>query len=237
MGRKAALFPLACLAVLALTRCASSGPASDQLMEANQRLTQQVTDERSRLKRLQRVIEEQEAPTVDAFAPPPRLPLTVLKPAIEKVPAEETSEIESEPEHAVATSEHEVLTWYRQGLEMVKQRQYDAAVSAFRAFLTQAPEHVYADRAEYWIGQSYFLNREYGLALTVQNRLLTEYPFSVRAPEALYGAALSNLALGQTSAARTLLRDFLRQYPTQPLSEAVSRKLAELTNANPNTRR
>jgi len=231
MGSSRSLISATALCCLLLTRCSSSPDSRAELLENNRRLTQEVSDRDSEVKRLERVLSEQrDEPsglTGETLAVAPQLPLTVLKPPV-SVPSPSEEEPASN-DQAVASSEHEVLAFYRQGLDLKDAGQHDAAIRAFRQFLAQAPDHVYADRAHYWIGQCYFLSREYGLALTMQNRLLAEYPFSVRAPEALYGAALSNLALGQKAAALGLMRDFLRQYPAQSISQTVSRKLAELS--------
>lgn len=220
-----------CVFAIVLIRCVGAPPAAVVPEQAT------IYSQRARsLPPVSLIDAHEPAPpseTGDSLAVAPALPVTVLRPEPETQSAAETEipMVEAPAdEDAVATSEHEVLTFYRQGLDLIDAKRYDEAIAAFRAFLSKAPEHVYADRASYWIAQAYFLSREYGLALTEQNRLLARFPFSMRAPEALYGAALSNLALGQKQVASGLLRDFLRQYPKRPLSETVSRKLAELTN-------
>lgn len=133
----------------------------------------------------------------------------------------------------VADSAHETMQLYYRGLQLLEEKRYDEALKNLRAFLKLSPDHVYADRAEYLISQAHFMNKEYGLVVVETNLLESRYPYSVRLPEALYKRALAYEGMGQQEQARRTLRDFLSRFPKDPLAGEASRRLGEVSLAEP----
>lgn len=225
-----------CFVSLAVARCASEPDRKvDELVKTNDELRRRVSEQESEVKRLESFLEPSEALEDDlAIVDIPKeedrqVPLTVLKPPPVVGEEEDVLEESRREKQTVANSAHEAMTWYQQGLQMLQNRNFDGAVRAFTVFLRMEPEHVYADRAQFWIAESHFLNREYALAVVADNLLVSRYPHSVRVPDSLYRAALSHLAMGQKRPARGLLRELLSQFPGQEISITASRKLAEIS--------
>ncbi len=108
-------------------------------------------------------------------------------------------------------------------------KDYDRAVVALRKFLEVAPEHVYADRAQYWLVQSHFSNQEYSQALIEANKMVAKYPHSFRLAQVMVLKANALIALGQRAEGRSMLREFLKRFPNHDLSDSVSHKLAEVS--------
>lgn len=231
------IFPLSLCAVAFLTIGCASRPSTKVRSEwekRNQELERQVTENEAEVKRLQKLLTpEIEVPDFGDDAP--SIPVATLKPPRPE-PAESDDESEAFPERGnwIATSAHEAMTWYQQGAALLEQEKYDLAVASFTRFLKADPEHVYADRAQYWIGEAYLRNREYGLAVIAFNRVASLYPQSVKVPQAMYQAAIAHLAMGQTKPARVLLRDVLRQFPSNGIANPASRKLAEISARSKN---
>jgi tol-pal system protein YbgF len=156
----------------------------------------------------------------------PPLPVTILRPP--PVPALSEDENASSG-IALASSEHEGMVWYHQGQANLEAGQFDAAVRAFSIFVQNAPDHVYADRAQYWIGESYFRNGEYALAVVADNHFLSAYPESVKVPAVLWRAALSQEKMGHLQASQTILKDLVRRFPNETESVSASQKMTELS--------
>lgn len=225
-----------CVAAFVVARCATPpAPTTTHLEKRNKILQQRVTEEKAENKRLRKFLvpdEEGLEPTAKDFArdESPRMGVTFLKP--ESVKPEPVEEDEDAGRKTIASSDFESMTWYQQGLEQLRLGRYDQAISAFTQFQKQNPEHVYSDRAQYWIAESYFKNREFGLAVVNFNLVASRYPHSVKVPESMYRAALCHLEMGQKRPAQGLLRDILRQYPADQVVTSASRKLAEISKPN-----
>lgn len=225
-----------CVAAFVVVRCATPPAApTTHLAKRNRILERRVAEEKAENQRLRKFLvpdEEGLAPTPQDFAndESPKVGITVLKP--EPVTAPEADEDEDQRRKTIASSDFESMTWYQQGLEQLRLGHYDQAISAFTQFQRQNPEHVYSDRAQFWIAESYFRNREFGLAVVNFNLVASRYPHSVKVPESMYRAALCHLEMGQKRPAQGLLRDILRQYPADQVVSSASRKLAEISKPN-----
>jgi len=132
----------------------------------------------------------------------------------------------------VADSKHEAMHYYYSGLQSLEEHRYEEALKSFRAFLKAAPTHVYADRAEYLIAKTHFLNREYGLVVVETNLLESRYPYSFKIPAAIWHRALAYVGMNQPDGAKQTLRDLMNKYPNTTFAERASRKLAELGKSN-----
>ncbi len=224
-----------CVAAIAVARCATPVvPKATYAEKRNKVLQRRVDEEKAENTRLRKFLvpdEEGLAPPdfVEAVDETPKMSVTVLKP--QPLPSDPEEE-EIEERRTIASSDFESMTWYQQGLERLRAGQYDQAIAAFTQFQKRNPEHVYADRAQYWIADSYFKNHEFGLAVVSFNLVVSRYPHSVKVPEAMFHAAMSHLEMGQRRPAQGLLRDILRQYPSDQIVTSASRKLAEISKPN-----
>ena len=54
---------------------------------------------------------------------------------------------------------------YDQAFQALKELRYADAAEDFQAFLDQYPGSEYADNAQYWLGESYYVTRNYDIAL------------------------------------------------------------------------
>lgn len=180
-------------------------------------------DEEIRSKHIEKTVKN-EQDTVD------RMPTAILrmprKDAEQIADDESTPDFESKP--ALGDSEHAAMVFYRQGLNHVENRRWDAALTAFTKFLQEAPEHIYSDRAAYWISHCHYLAGDHGLAIYTSNQFESRFPHSQRLPEMIYYRALSHLELGQYEEAVPEFRSLLEKFPANSLAIDASKKLAEI---------
>lgn len=136
---------------------------------------------------------------------------------------------EEQVSQVVADSEHSAMHWYRLGLASYFQKRPDDAIAHFQKFLSENPDHVYSDRAAFWIAESYFQAKEFGLGILMANQMQVKFPHSVRLPELIYHRALAHLELNQKDLAIPELRGLLETFPRAEIAVEASRKLAVLS--------
>ena len=117
---------------------------------------------------------------------------------------------------------------YKAAFGLLKSGNYDDAIAAFNAYLVDYPRSEYADNAQYWLGEAFYVTRKFDAAIGEYNKLLQSYPGSAKAPHAVLKIGYSQQALGNTDAARTSLEHVLANYPNTTASKLASERLARL---------
>lgn len=121
-----------------------------------------------------------------------------------------------------------------------EQRQYDAALAAFRAsefrdaagefasFLRRYPASPYAPSAQFWLGSSQYALRDYKNAIATQQDLVKKWPDSPRVPEAMLNIASSQYDSNDVPAARKTLQTIVDSYPNTPVANNARLRLEGL---------
>jgi len=151
-------------------------------------------------------------PSAIAAPPPPSAP-----PAIAA----------AEPRVALAPSDAEGRA-YETAQSQRRIGNYQGAITAFEAFLTQYPKSPLAPRAQYWIGDSYYNLREFKRSIASQQELIATYPGSSSVPDALLNMASSQIELGDITGARRTLDGVVTRYPTSEAAVKAKRRRANL---------
>ncbi len=73
---------------------------------------------------------------------------------------------------------------YDAALEVLKQGRYNEAASAFQEFLKKYPGSSYADNAQYWLGEVYYVTRQFSQALNEFEKVPANYPDSSKIADA-----------------------------------------------------
>ncbi len=136
-------------------------------------------------------------------------------------------------EEVVADSRHEILHWYFQGVQELSEKQYEKALKSFQEFLKAGRQHPYADRAQFQLAKSYYMNREYALSVREINRLESDFPYSFMIPDALWIKASSYLNLGQEYPGFLVLREVVRLFPRYPRANDAAARSASLPKRGP----
>lgn len=161
-------------------------------------------------------------------------------PAVTEAPAEDLPEVRGPmdtPSSTVALSEPTVESQsaavsseaekqaYDEAFQSLKDLRYADAAEQFQAFLTSYPNSEYADNAQYWLGESYYVTRNYDLALTAFNDLIDTYPDSGKVPDALLKVGYTYYELKQWDSARTALTRVQQEYPDTTLARLAESRL------------
>lgn len=101
---------------------------------------------------------------------------------------------------------------YRGALRLFQARDFSAAIQGFRTFLRRCHDSAMADDAQFWIGESHYVQNDYNLAILEFNDVLS-YRRGDRRAAALLRQAQCFLALGDKTDARLILQKLVSDYP------------------------
>ncbi len=105
---------------------------------------------------------------------------------------------------------------------ILKSREYDKAIPAFRDFIDDFPNSQYAANAHYWLGQLLFNKQNWQEAKAQFSEVADGFKNSSKRAESLLKLGVIEQRLGNTGQAREYLNAVISQYPN-----SSARKLAE----------
>jgi tol-pal system protein YbgF len=117
---------------------------------------------------------------------------------------------------------------YDRAFQDLKELRYAAAAEGFQDFLTSYPESEYADNAQYWLGESYYVTRNYDIALEAFQDLISDFPESPKLPDALLKIGYTHYELKQWDQARAALTQVEEQFPDTTLARLASSRLRSM---------
>ena len=117
---------------------------------------------------------------------------------------------------------------YRRAFSLMRQRHYDRASSAFRAFTERFPDSEYSDNAQYWLGESHYALAEFSEAIVEYEKLIENYPESSKLTHAMLKIAYSYQALKNNEEAQQRLYELIEQHPGTTASRLAQDRLEQL---------
>ena len=114
---------------------------------------------------------------------------------------------------------------YDEAFDALKNARYAEASRQFASFVQAYPNGEYADNAQYWLGESYYVTRNYRVALETFQRLLTRYPESSKVPDARLKIGLSYYSLKNWDAAEQELKSVVDDYPDSTVARLAQNRL------------
>lgn len=120
---------------------------------------------------------------------------------------------------------------YQQAFNLLKQAQYDQAITAFDNFLRKYPASQYSANAQYWMGEAHYVARRFNEAITEYMKLVTNYPESKQVSNGLLKIGYSFYELGKPDDAKNVLEDLIKRYPGTPAARDAEDRLKRTTVA------
>jgi tol-pal system protein YbgF len=117
---------------------------------------------------------------------------------------------------------------YKEAYDALKEGHPAEAREQFKKFLKLHPKSDLADNAQYWIGETYYVERDYEKAVLAFEELVKKYPKGDKVPGAMLKEAYAFLELKDKSNARTLLKRLVALYPKSEEAALAKKKLKEL---------
>lgn len=142
------------------------------------------------------------------------------EPALETTTAEEP---EIKPDPLAIQSE------YQEAFNLLRDAEYDRAITEFDRFLSKYPDSQYSDNAQYWMGEAYYVTRRFNDAITEYMKLVSNYPESQKVPNSLLKIAYSYYEMGQKKDAEKILNDLIKQYPGTSAAADAEKRLHDNT--------
>lgn len=117
---------------------------------------------------------------------------------------------------------------YDLAFQSLKDLKYADAAEQFQSFLEGYPNSDYADNAQYWLGESYYVTRNYDIALEAFQGLLSNYPDSPKIADGLLKIGYTHYELKQWDQARAALVQVQDQYPNTTLARLAASRLRSM---------
>ena len=100
---------------------------------------------------------------------------------------------------------------------------------AFKQFNQKFPQSSYAANAHYWLGQLLFNKTEYSSAQSEFLIVVNEFTDSSKRADALLKLAMVSQKQDENSAAITLYRQLIKEYPNSTAAQLAKPRLSSLT--------
>jgi tol-pal system protein YbgF len=117
---------------------------------------------------------------------------------------------------------------YQAAFDLLKNGQYTQSAEAFRQFLTVFPSSPLADNAQYWLAETYYVQRQFTMALPAFEIVVDDYPNSIKLPDALLKIGFCNYELKQWAPARTALERVVREFPDTTAARLATQRLERM---------
>ena len=117
---------------------------------------------------------------------------------------------------------------YDHALDQLKEGRYSEASAAFKDFLKKYPGSSYADNAQYWLGEAYYVTRQFEQALMEYTNLLNHYPDSKKLTHSLLKIGFCYYEMGQTDEALARLEKLRQEYPGTTAARLADERLKKM---------
>ncbi len=117
---------------------------------------------------------------------------------------------------------------YDKAFQALKERRFADAADEFQAFLDRYPQSEYADNAQYWLGESYYVTGNYQIALESFQNLMNNFPQSTKVADSLLKVGYTHYELKQWELARAALTQVQKQYPNTTVARLAENRLRSM---------
>jgi tol-pal system protein YbgF len=106
--------------------------------------------------------------------------------------------------------------------------QYAKAREEFQKFLKQHPKTTYSDNAQFWIGETWYVEEKYEKAIVEYEKVIQGFPAGDKVPDALLKQGLSFQKLGDKASAKIVYQQIIKKYPQTNQARVARARLSEL---------
>ncbi|MGI0116981.1 tol-pal system protein YbgF [Zooshikella sp. RANM57] len=113
---------------------------------------------------------------------------------------------------ASATSDKEKEA-YNSAFQLIRQKRFDDALTALKAFVQSYPSGAYTDNAYYWQGEVYLAQNQLEPAKEAFTQVINKFPQSGKLPGAIYKLGRVYFQLGDKKQAKHYLEKVTKEFP------------------------
>nr|VFK41697.1 MAG: tol-pal system protein YbgF [Candidatus Kentron sp. TC] len=188
-------------------------------------------------KRLQQVEVATEAETTiprTSRLPGAKTPPPAVEPNAASVRKQSSERLEKAiPGDIALPSDREQEAAYQKAFDLLKKKHYSEAITSLKAFLEQYSGSRYAENAQYWLGETYYIMRQFKPSLNTFQKLLREYPTSPKISDALLKIGYAQDELGQRVEAQRTLGNLIKQSPNSTQAHLARKRLQKILGKTP----
>ncbi|HWZ97987.1 MAG TPA: tetratricopeptide repeat protein [Candidatus Dormibacteraeota bacterium] len=129
---------------------------------------------------------------------------------------------------APATATPSADTLYSSGYRDLNAGKYELARSEFQDYLKYFGTTDLASNAQFYVGESYYMEKNYQQAVSEYDKLLTNYPKSFKLAPGRLRKGLALIELGQKTAGVRELREVVKRFPGSEEDRRARARLKEL---------
>ena len=117
---------------------------------------------------------------------------------------------------------------YQSAFDLLKSGRYDEAAVAFQQFIAEFPTGSYADNAQYWLGETFYITRRFEQAVQEFERLVSTHPASQKLTHALLKIGYSHDELGNLKEAERVLSELIERHPQSAAAGLARKRLTSI---------
>ena len=117
---------------------------------------------------------------------------------------------------------------YQRAFNLLKEGRYEQAAAAFQAFLSEYQGGHYADNAQYWLGEAYYVTRQFEPALTEFQKLMQNYPASSKVTHAMLKVGYIYDEMDKPDKARETLKGLIANHPKTTAARLAEERLRRM---------
>ena len=121
---------------------------------------------------------------------------------------------------------------YQQAYNELRNGHTDQSIEQFNAYLNKYPTGVYANNAQYWLGEAYRVKRDNNAARKAFNDVIEKYPNGIKVPDALLKLGYIEVEQKNLAKAREYLTRVTVAYPNTRAALLAEKKLLKLDDIN-----
>ncbi len=138
---------------------------------------------------------------------------------------EKGSDTKSDIRYAEELSADEI---YKLAKQALVQNDFETAREGFEQLLKRYPKSSQADNAQFWMGETYYLEKWYEKAILEYQKVIEKYPKGNKVPASLLKQGLAFASLGDKANMRLILAELVKKYPKSNEAKIAKEKLQRL---------
>lgn len=117
---------------------------------------------------------------------------------------------------------------YQHAYRLIQNKDYDGAMTAFKAMVQQYPQGKYAPNAQYWLGEIYLVKGNLELAGNAFDIVYRQYPKHPKAADSLLKLGYVEYGKGQWKRSQELLNQVKTQFPGTTSAQLADSRLQKM---------
>ncbi len=119
-------------------------------------------------------------------------------------------------------------TAYNACYKLFKDGQYAKARDEFQKFLKQYPKTALSDNAQFWIGETWYVEEKYEKAIVEYEKVIKDYPTGDKVPYAMLKQGMAFQKIGDKASAKIVYQQIVKKYPNTNQARVAKAKLGEI---------